>query len=72
MAALGRLAVACERNSVERDPIQEMLRGRSVGFLSAGTCPGYQEEVASCGWRGTSCPAVFQLLSDPGGSLQCA
>lgn len=36
----------CERSSVEDDPIQEMLRGRSVDFLSLGLCPGYQEEVA--------------------------
>lgn len=49
MATLGCLAVTCERNSTEQHPIQEMLRERSVDFLSPGTCPGYQEEVACQG-----------------------
>lgn len=49
MAILGHLAVPSERNCMEQDPIQWTLRGRSVHFLSLGTCTGYQEEAACCG-----------------------
>jgi len=49
MAPLVCSAAPRETNSVEQNPIQEMLRGRSIDFLSPGTCPGYQEEVACCG-----------------------
>lgn len=49
MATVGHLAMPCERNSIEQNPIQEMLRRRNVDFLNAGKCPGYQGEGACYG-----------------------